>query len=277
MNDQYADKACKYVLRPKSSLLSASETLFAELWPALAQAEASPASVPPSSLIPTHFTALCEHDSWLWLLFNKERDRQKRDAFTNHVADKTIGTVLPNGGVTCTVDHLRALRDDLAQTPEGGALVFIIALINYASADNQAEGMKMVILSMWEENVVKSEAPGNFNGYILHRSDLDRLNRISEATARSYVRGTSPDNSYTIAAGSIEIGFRSQSKHAGSERSGTKKVFVWSSGADTARPITLKRNTRGLWKVSEFSSLLVGVRPAAGSDGGPADRAADVL
>ena len=217
-----------------------------------------------------------EHDSWLWQLFNKEQKRQKRARFTNHVADKTSRAVLPNG-VKCTVDDLRAVRDGLAQTPEGGALVFIIALINYASTDNRKQGTNMAVLSMWEENVVKSDAPGNFNGFILHRSDLDRLDRISEATARSYVTGTSPVNGYAIADGSIEIGFRAQSRHAGSERSGTRKVFVWSSGADTARPITLKRNPKGLWKVSEFSSLVVGVRPAAGPEGGPADRAVDVL
>lgn len=216
------------------------------------------------------------HDSWLWLLFKQRKATQSRARFTSHAADKTSGAVFSSeGGAKCTVDDLRAIRDDLARTPEGGALVFIVALINYASDETRAEGTKMCVLSMWEENVVKSDAPGNFNGYVLHRSDLDRLNRISEATACSYVRGTSPENGYAITGGSIEIGFRAQSKHAGSERSGTKKVFVWSRGADTARPLTMRRNANGVWKVSEFSSVLVGVRPAAGSAGGPADRAAD--
>ncbi len=33
------------------------------------------------------------------------------------------------------------------------------------------------------------------------------------------------------------------------------------TGAATPRPVTLKRNDRGVWKAYEWSSLLVGVRP----------------
>ena len=41
------------------------------------------------------------------------------------------------------------------------------------------------------------------------------------------------------------------------------KVFVWSSGADSPRPLTLIKNNRGLWKATNWSSLTVGIRPPA--------------
>ena len=39
------------------------------------------------------------------------------------------------------------------------------------------------------------------------------------------------------------------------------KLFVFSSGADSPRPVTVKKNNRGLWKATSYSSLDVGVRP----------------
>ncbi|WP_167882958.1 DUF6935 domain-containing protein [Leptospira barantonii] len=41
------------------------------------------------------------------------------------------------------------------------------------------------------------------------------------------------------------------------------------SGADTPRPVTLKKNAKGVWKAREFSSLLVGIKKPASKN--PAD------
>ena len=42
---------------------------------------------------------------------------------------------------------------------------------------------------------------------------------------------------------------------------GQAKLFVACGGADTPRPIQLARNNAGQWKVVNFSSLTVGVKP----------------
>ncbi len=47
----------------------------------------------------------------------------------------------------------------------------------------------------------------------------------------------------------------------GNRETGQYKVFVACSGAELPRPVTLKKNDQGLWKASEWSSLLVGVMP----------------
>jgi hypothetical protein len=209
---------------------------------------------------------------WLWRLFQKERKKKKAAKFTDHVPSSSLDPALPR-----TVQEFLSLRDRIATTPEGGATCFIMALINYANPLNHDEGVSMAILSMAEENVVPSQEPGSYNGYGLHRSDIDRLNRASQKTANSYVAGTSPENDYTIQnPNSCSIGFRAQDKSAGSVAEGTKKVFVWSSGADAARPITMKRNVNGIWKAFEFSSLVVEVRSPASANL-PAEYAAHAL
>jgi len=48
---------------------------------------------------------------------------------------------------------------------------------------------------------------------------------------------------------------------SGNRETGQYKVSVTCSGAELPRPVTLKKNDKGLWKASEWSSLLVGVIP----------------
>eukprot|EP00890_Picochlorum_soloecismus_P002838 jgi/Picsp_1/3555/NSC_06393-R1_conserved domain protein len=165
-----------------------------------------------------------------------------------------------------TVEEFLSIRDQMAASPQGGAVCFILALINYADPDPaiHAEGVAMMIISMCEENIVSAHegAPESYKGYVLHRSDAERLARVTDYLARSYVTGATPDNQYSINdPSSISIAFRHQTEYTGSEADGSKKVFIWSNGADTARPVSLKRNAKGFWKVNEFSSITVGIRP----------------
>lgn len=148
--------------------------------------------------------------------------------------------------------------------------MLILALLNWVTPKYKTIGEQMLVLSMWEENL----SPGNtYKTYNLSRADIDRVNRLlppNDYIARSYVAGATPSNNYKINRKSIGIKFRTQDKYVGEIEKGTYKVFVWSGGADTARPVTLKRNSKGLWKVHEFSSLTVGIRPPKGS-GDPSD------
>lgn len=176
-----------------------------------------------------------------------------------------------------TVDEFLAMREKIGRKPEGGAVCFIHALINYANPDPEVHklGVAMMIMCMSEENVVATEStdPNQaYNGYMLHRSDFERLARVTDYLARSYITGADANNQYHIAdPANARIGFRSQTEYAGSVESGVKKVFVWSGGADTSRPIQLKRNVKGFWKVNEFSSVTVGIRAPASTDTSAAD------
>lgn len=80
--------------------------------------------------------------------------------------------------------------------------------------------------------------------------------------AASYFKGALPENGYAVPADSslkLEITRNKYSVISGDE----VKVFVYSSGASSPRPVRLKRNSSGIWKADEFSSLVVGVKPPA--------------
>jgi len=78
----------------------------------------------------------------------------------------------------------------------------------------------------------------------------------------SYFVGTSPENDYRIDEGNLQLDITTN-PYSGDPSSGKFKVFVRSSGADSARPVQLQRNNKGIWKVKEFTSLIVGIRETA--------------
>jgi len=45
-------------------------------------------------------------------------------------------------------------------------------------------------------------------------------------------------------------------------------MFCRSTGADSGRPLRLERDSRGQWRITEFSSLCVGVRAPKNPDDG---------
>jgi hypothetical protein len=86
---------------------------------------------------------------------------------------------------------------------------------------------------------------------------------------RSYVKGATPENGYNVPdIQNFEIETYYQEGEAPTPTSTLIRMFVRSSGADSARPVRLSKDSRGQWRVSEYSSLCVGVRPPADPNAG---------
>lgn len=154
-----------------------------------------------------------------------------------------------------------ALRDQLARTPQGGAAVFVAALIVYAS--DMRLGLQCLTMAIDLSRLqdgssgVKGKEPTkrdqqSFRDYLGSRPYL----------ARSYVQGTSPDSGYELVPPPLRVRIKEQ---PGDLQADKARVFVYCSGADSPRPIRLARNASGIWKATEWSSLLVGIRPPASS------------
>jgi hypothetical protein len=205
------------------------------------------------------------------------------------LADDELPDCFARGHATCadfgphalprSPDELIALRDEIAHDPWGGAAVAIYALMSW-HADPVA-GQSMLVLAVSERNVGKvggsaaTPPPGTHKGYALSGAlrALLKMGERSRHCARSYAVGATPDNRYSFDPAAVTLRFRKQEKAVGSIESGTYKVFACTAGADSCRPITMKRNRHGLWKADELSSLLTGCKAMAPlpTDGGPED------
>jgi hypothetical protein len=161
-----------------------------------------------------------------------------------------------------TTEEFLTLRDSLAQTPEGGAALFVVALLKYV--EDPALGEQYLTIALDLQNLTKSEQgykgyrPGNSIQY--HQRRIHGMKHLPG----SYVVGTSAAEGYQ-AGPPYQFDF---SRNKFSEiKADQIKVFIACTGAASPRPITLRRNDKGLWKVYEASSLFVGVVAPAAPDG----------
>lgn len=160
-----------------------------------------------------------------------------------------------------SLDTFIKLRDDLAKTPEGCAVVMVLALHLYAQAPESELGNHALTISV--DRTRLREQPDGYQGWGILAIDFQRIQRQlrdSPWTPRSYFLGTDPKHSYRLPVPPYQFEI-SDNPHSGDPESGVYKVFVRSSGAASPRPVTLKRNNRGIWKAVEWSSLLMGIIP----------------
>jgi hypothetical protein len=157
-----------------------------------------------------------------------------------------------------SVEAFVELRDRVAQTPQGGAAMMVVALFAYAE-DNEM-GQRCLAIAVDRDKL--SEGPKGYEGWQLRASDIWLLHsqvKDKPYVLRSYVKGTNPDEGYRLPEPPYVFEF-SDNPHSGDPETGTYKVFITSSGASSPRPVTVKRNDKGIWKAYEWSTLIVGVQ-----------------
>lgn len=162
-----------------------------------------------------------------------------------------------------------SFRDANASTSQGAVIVLLAALSIYSK--NAEEGKKALIISLDANSLISDTSPNGYKGFNINRNTIDLVKRQLEQhpyLIGSYLPGSSFQNGYKPSNPPYNFTLTSN-RFSGTEESGQKKLFLPSSGADTPRPVTVKRNAKGVWKASEFSSLLVGIKKPATSN--PAD------
>ena len=148
--------------------------------------------------------------------------------------------------------------------PRGTIQMLVEALLMVEREERLASWMLPTVLSN-KSLTPDQSTPG---GYKLAPSDqtLYRL-RSNPNIARSLVGGTPEANylDFDHQNPRVELDTTYSSNRQGIDypKPGQAKFFLRCGGADTPRPVTLARNNAGLWKVIEFSSLTLGVRPSA--------------
>lgn len=102
-------------------------------------------------------------------------------------------------------------------------------------------------------------------------ADREAIRRLtgSKDIARSYVGATHADE-YAW-NGTIDVTFDTAYSAARQgvdyPEPGKAKLFLACGGADTPRPVELRKNASGQWKITSWSSLQVGVRKPAKAAG----------
>ncbi|AOP35777.1 hypothetical protein A0128_19190 [Leptospira tipperaryensis] len=151
-----------------------------------------------------------------------------------------------------------SFRTEQSSSPQGTLISLIAALDLYSK--NKEEGTKALILIV-DSSFLTQDSNG-YKGFSLNKNIADLIKRQLEQhpyLIGSYLPGSSAANNYKPNGAPYSFTLTAN-RFSGTEESGQRKLFIPSSGADTARPVTLKRNAKGAWKAHEFSSLLVGIK-----------------
>ena len=96
-----------------------------------------------------------------------------------------------------------------------------------------------------------------------HRMLLERMDSMPHIY-RSYAEGATPENHYEMDPQSYELVYSGEvnlKPYDDKPEGDFAKLFIRSGGADAPRSLTLQRNNAGLYKVYEFSSLNLDIRP----------------
>ena len=139
------------------------------------------------------------------------------------------------------------------QTPEETAALAVAALVRYS--EDQAAGIEML-------NVLRGpKGPLSAQEIQLLK---DQLLGERSYVARSHFNGATPDNDYTpIQPYSVTV---ADSVHS-YDQEGYATLYIRSGGADSPRPITLrKKPSTGEWFLWNHVGLLPGIRVPASQD-----------
>ena len=122
--------------------------------------------------------------------------------------------------------------------------------------DNPKLGTKCLVISV-DKSLLKEGKV--YKGYELAVSDMDLIKRNmanNKLIPNSYILGSKPENSYKV---DLPYEYQFTVNLLGKAKEGTK-IAVKSSGANSKRHLTVKKNNRGLWKVTTWSSVLANIK-----------------
>ena len=169
--------------------------------------------------------------------------------------DTSTEVAIPS--VPLSIEEFVELRDGIAETPEGGAAVFALAVYLYTL--DRDLGMSAITVALDRSRLIEDQS--GYKGYkpaSTIQMYLRDYTGPKPYIARSYFLGTSPENRYEIPSGPLSLRI-SKNSYSG-QQNGQVKVFVECTGADSPRPVILAQNNRGLWKATNVNSLFVGIR-----------------
>ncbi|MGY5876561.1 MAG: hypothetical protein RTU30_12505 [Candidatus Thorarchaeota archaeon] len=158
-------------------------------------------------------------------------------------------------------DKFKAAWEKDAGDPYDSIMYYLIAALNIEKDDDLADAMMTVVVSKKDSLEDGSSPSGlklNTRGARYYIGQFAKNPNI----AKSYVGGTN-ENDYRIDKGKLTLAV-TRDQDTGE---GKKKIFIDCGGADSPRPVSLAKNKHGQWKLIEYSSLCVGVKPPASSEG----------
>lgn len=137
-----------------------------------------------------------------------------------------------------------------ADTPERAATIFIAALVTYEFDEAVARDCMRRIV---DANYLN--ANGDLSRDFEYLIDVGIARHA--AIARSYIAGAEPEEGYVLPQGTWTVRFTRDARF--DLGNGLYRVKVYTSGQPSTRPVTMRLDEDGRYRIHEASTLFVGV------------------
>lgn len=167
------------------------------------------------------------------------------------LAGLAVLTVGPaSADLPADVDEFKTrLAADGTDAKKAAHLFFEAMYVYTGAADDEAKAPGREMLSLinveetWEQDM-------------LRRGTLQKQPYLY----RSYAKGATPDNNYTMDPNAFELVFTTETAQQGGK---VMYFMIKCGGADLPRPFRMKLGKDGIWRMLEWSSLQVGIKKTA--------------
>ena len=151
-------------------------------------------------------------------------------------------------GLPRNYSEFRDRCQSACQSPYGAAKMYFDAVFCYMDKAKRSEASKMIRFIM--------HADAGWERSPYYSTFVERLrSKKHHHIFRSFAEGTSPENDYSMDPGNYRLMMGEIV-----EEQGYLRLFLYSSGSDSARPIWVKQFDDGLWYVINVVSTYAGVR-----------------
>jgi hypothetical protein len=205
----------------------------------------------------------------------QEAEKEQWATFKPHKSGKKWYLTLNR--VPKSVDEFKALRKEIAVTPQGGMVMFAIAL--YVWQSDADLGEKCMVLSLDRSLIEQTEDKlakykrVNLGGFQIHTTIVTMMNstgfrKAAKYAANGYVAGTDVKDGYKLP----KLPWKYVIKDHRTQKKGGKWDDTWHgfldyTGAASPKPFYVKKNSKGLWKMFKASSAFAGtMAPKAAAD-----------
>jgi hypothetical protein len=164
-------------------------------------------------------------------------------------------TVVTINRIPYSLAKFLELREMVAHTPQGAVAMMIVAMRIYQQYPEA--GMKCLTANSTSPLISASTANDSYNGQRMsNTNELKRKLNDYSYLPLVYFKGASPVNGYTPDGPpyKVELTTNQYSYTPSTDGSMRVKLFVATQGADSPRPVTV-RKMGNLYSVTEYSSL----------------------
>ena len=156
-----------------------------------------------------------------------------------------------------SVDDFIAIRDELGQNANGGAVCFLVALLTYSK--NADFGTKLLTMTIDRELLIQGSS---YNGFQPKISDLTTFKTILAQKPylfNTFVSGTFVEQNYQLPPEPLSFDLVRNPPAMYKETGEVNRVLVKSSIDGKPRMLKLRKDYKGFWKVYDWSGILIDI------------------